>query len=353
VATSLIADGHRVTVLAPEGDGVADIESIGCRFFPLKMSIKGLNPLEEFNLFLQFKQVFHSEKPDIIFSYTIKNNIFGAMAAESCGIPFVPNVTGLGTAFLSGKVLWNIAEKLYRRAFRKLPIIFFQNENDRRLFVQRGLVRSREQTRLIPGSGIDLEKFAKADYPATDTQVFLMIARLLRNKGVIEYVEAARRVKDVFPKVQFRLLGPADCASRSAIDLNTVKGWHSDGMVEYLGVTSDVRSFIEEAHSVVLPSHGGEGAPRALIEAAAMGRPAIATDVPGCRSVIDEGKTGLMCEARNCSSLTSTLLRFISLPHTDKAEMGCAGRAKMVAEYDQAIVLAAYRQAVAELVVER
>jgi len=315
------------------------------------MSIKGLNPLEELMLIRRFRRIFRAERPDVILSYTIKNNIFGAMAARSCGIPFLPCMTGAGTAFLSGGLLWRIAKGLYRRAFAQLPIVFFQNEDDLDLFVSCGLVRS-AQARRLPGEGVDLKKYAATGYPSeTGAPVFLMIARLIRDKGVIEYVEAARQVKTRIPKARFQLLGAANCENRTAIDENAVKGWHAEGVIEYLGATSDVRPFVTVAHCVVLPSYR-EGLSRALMEAAAMARPLIATDVPGCRSVVDREETGFLCEARSGSSLAASCLRFLALPHAVKAGMGRAGRAKMEAEYDESIVITAYKQAIAELVVE-
>ena len=345
---ALIADGHHVTVLAPLDDSVGDLEKLGCRFLPLDMSVKGLNPLQDLKLMRRFKRIFRTEQPDAILSYTIKNNIFGAMAARSLNIPFIPNVSGLGTAFLSGGVLQTIAETLYRRAFGHLPRVFFQNEDDRDLFVTRKLLRPR-QAHVLPGSGIDLDRFPATDYPPeSDAPVFLMIARLLRDKGVLEYVEAARQVKSDQPQARFQLLGSVDAANRTAIDAATVSSWVDEGTIEYLGTTDDVRPRIAEAHCVVLPSYR-EGAPRTLIEAAAMARPLIATDVPGCRVVVDDGKTGFLCEVKSGDSLATACLEFQNLPYADRAKMGRAGRAKMEAEYDQAIVVKAYGKAIAEM----
>jgi len=159
---ALLADGHRITVLAPPDDSVADLERIGCHFRPLDMSVKGLNPVEDLKLQRRLKRIFQEERPEAVLSFTIKNNIFGAWAARSAGVQFVPNVTRLDTAFLSGGLLQTIAEQLYRRAFRKLPVVFFQNEDDRSLFLDRKLVRT-NQARLLPGSGIDLIHFAEAE----------------------------------------------------------------------------------------------------------------------------------------------------------------------------------------------
>ena len=345
---ALLADGHSVTVLAPPDDSVADLERIGCRFRPLEMNVKGLNPIEDLKLQRRLKRIFREEQPDAILSFTIKNNIFGAWAARSAGVPFVPNVTGLGTAFLSGGLLQTIAEQLYRRAFGKLPVVFFQNEDDRCLFLDRKLVRA-DQARLLPGSGIDLVRFAQAAMPsAYAPPVFLMIARLLRDKGVIEFVEAARQIQAWHPEACFQLLGAAGSENRTAIDMATVEAWVAEGVVEYLGTTTDVRPAIAAASCVVLPSYR-EGAPRTLIEAAAMARPLIATDVPGCRAVVDHSVSGFLCEVRSPASLATAMESFLALSSDARTAMGKAGRTKMEREYDQALVVAAYREALAVL----
>ena len=346
---ALLADGHRVTVLAPPDDSVADLERIGCRFRPLEMSVKGLNPVEDLKLQRRYKRVFQDERPDVVLSYTIKNNIFGARAAWALRMPFLPNVTGLGTAFLSGKLLQTVTEQLYRRSFSTLPTVFFQNEDDRDLFLDRSMVRP-DQARLLPGSGIDLVRFApSAMPPEEDPPVFLMIARLLRDKGVLEFVDAARQIKAWNPKARFQLLGAAGSENRSAIDRATLDAWVSEGVVEYLGTTSDVRPAIAAANCVVLPSYR-EGAPRTLIEAAAMARPVITTDVPGCRAVVDRDVSGFLCDVRSAKSLAAAIERFLALPPEAQQTLGQAGRTKMEREYDQSIVVGAYREAIDGLV---
>lgn len=348
VIEMLLAEGHAVTVLAPADDSVGALTQMGCRFEPLEMSVKGLNPLDDFALFRRLSSVFGRLRPDIVLSYTIKNNIFGAMAARQVGVPFVPNVTGLGTAFLSGGLLQRIAETLYRQAFGGLPVVFFQNEDDRDLFLSRRLVGV-QQAQLLPGSGINLQDFAPAGLPSSGAgPVFLMIARLLRDKGVVEYVDAARLVRQRIPEAEFRILGAVASQNRSAIDRETVAAWEADGAITYLGTTPDVRPAISEAHCVVLPSYR-EGAPRTLIEAAAMGRPLIATDVPGCRSVVAHERTGYLCEVRSAQSLAEACLRFAAMPHDARLKLGLAGRAKMEKEYDEAVVVRAYRDVVDQL----
>ncbi len=344
----LLANGHSVTVLAPSDNSVSELESLGCRFVNLEMDAKGLNPIEGLRLRRRMERFFRAEAPDVILSYTIKNNIFGALAAKACGIPFIPNVTGLGTAFLSHGALQYLAEFLYRRAFRSLETVFFQNEDDRELFVVRGLVE-KGQTRLLPGSGIDLDYFRPATYPQEGrSPIFLMISRLLRDKGVVEFVDAARLVKARYPDARFQILGARGAENRTAIPDDLVQSWVEEGLIEYLGTAADVRPNIAEADCVVLPSYR-EGAPRTLIEAASMARPVIATDVPGCRVVVDGGVSGIFCEARSAQSLADTIVRFMELSRDDRIAMANAGRAKMEREFGERIVLARYLEAMSRV----
>lgn len=341
---ALLADGHDIMVLAPKDYTAPKLEALGCTVRHLEMNVKGLNPLQDSKLMLRFRRCFREERPDAILSFTIKNNIFGALAAKAANIPFIPNVTGLGTAFLSGGLLERVAVVLYKRAFRHLPVVFFQNEDDQHLFLESGMV-TEYQARRLPGSGIDLERFSPAAYPpANEAPIFLMIARLLRDKGVLEYVDAARRVKSRHPETRFQILGATDAENRTAIQRDTVHAWEREGAIEYLGTVDDVCPNIAAAHCVVLPSYR-EGAPRTLIEAAAMARPLIATDVPGCRAVVDDNTTGFLCAVRSGESLAASCEAFIALSPQDRAALGLAGRAKMEREYGQHIVVEAYRSA--------
>lgn len=343
---AFLAEGHRVTVLAPLDDSVSALERLGVRVVPLAMDVQGLNPLRDVQFFRRLVGHFRDEHPHVVLSYTIKNNIFGAFAARRCGVPFIPNVTGLGTAFLSGRRVQLVAELLYRRAFRGLPVVFFQNVEDRDLFVARSLVDA-TQAAVLPGSGVDLSWFKPLPLPAADrAPVFLMIGRLLRDKGTIEFVEAARRVRLIRPDVRFQLLGAIGAGNRTAIDAAQVAAWQAEGVIEHLGHVEDVRPFIAQASCVVLPSYR-EGAPRTLIEAAAMARPLIATDVPGCRSVVADGVNGVLCEARSAESLAAACMRLLAMSPAERSAMGRAGRETAERRFDQARVVEAYRAAVA------
>ena len=352
VIAALLEKGHAVTVLAPADGTTPSLREMGCDFRDLEMDSKGLSLTRDFGTLLRMRRAFASVRPDVILSYTIKNNIYGAFAARSLRIPFIPNVSGLGTAFLSGGALQMVARWLYRRAFAKLPVVFFQNRDDRDLFVQMRLVTA-QQARVLPGSGIDLARFAPAPYPPGDeAPTFLLIARLLRDKGVVEYVEAARQVRAEHPGARFQLLGQVDANNRTAIDQQTLDEWVAAGDIEYLGTSDDVRDAIAKAHCIVLPSYR-EGAPRTLIEGAAMARPAIASDVPGCNAVVRDGETGLLCEVRSARSLAQSCRQFIALPRERKLAMSRAGRELMEREYDERLVVEAYEKAIGDVVRDR
>ena len=344
---ALVADGHKVTVLAPQDPSAAVLGDIGCRFVPLEMDRKGLDPRRDAALALRLRSHFAELAPDVVLGFTIKNNLYGALAARLLGVPFIPNVTGLGTAFLGGRLLGTLARTLYRIAFRGLPVVFFQNADDRDLFVSSRLVRA-EQARVLPGSGIDLAAFPAAP-SAVDAHPtrFLMIARLLRDKGVYEFVEAARILRQEGCHAEFALLGAAGSDNRTAVSEEDLAGWIAEGAIDHLGTLDDVRPTIAQSDCVVLPSYR-EGAPRTLIEGAAMARPAVATRVPGCTAVVDDGVTGLLCEARDARSLADAMARFAALDIDAQRRMGLAARAKMEREFAVDIVIARYRRAIAE-----
>jgi len=220
IVLALLAQGHQVTVLAPPDDAVPKLKKLGVRVIPLVIDTKGLNPLYDTAFMLRLYRHFKTERPDIVLSWTIKNNIFGALAARMERVPFIPNVSGLGTAFLSGGLLQVVAEMLYRRAFARLDTVYFQNTEDAELFTARGLVQE-HQVHCLPGSGINLSYFAPAPVPEGFPS-FLMIARLLRDKGVLEYIDAAREIRARYPDATFRLLGATGSQNRSAISTDQV-----------------------------------------------------------------------------------------------------------------------------------
>ena len=229
--------------------------------------------------------------------------------------------------------------RLYRIGFRRAPVVYFQNAEDLQLFVGRRIVHP-DRARLLPGSGVDLQYFRPV--PAPDNgPIFLLVARLLRDKGVFEFVEAARALRSSMPKARFQLLGPIDEGNRTAIKRGELNSWIKAGLIEYLGTTDDVRPYIAAAMSVVLPSYR-EGMPRSLLEAAAMSLPLIATDVPGCREVVEDGVNGYLCAVRDTASLASALRRMAELPQQQRRSMGEASRRKVEERFDERLVVQAY-----------
>lgn len=332
--------GYEPVVIAPS-DPAADrrMKALDVERITVAIDRSGLNPLADLALLRRYRSILRRLRPAAYLGYTIKPNIYGSLAAASLGIPALPNVSGLGTAFIRGGPLQLLVTALYRIGFRKAPVVFFQNDEDRRLFVGRRIVRE-NQAQVLPGSGVDLQRFAPAPQP-DGPPTFLLVARLLRDKGVVEFVEAARSLRPVFPTARFQLLGPIDKENRTAIDSTELASWVSEGTVEYLGTTDDVRPFIASATAVVLPSYR-EGLPRSLLEAAAMSRPLIATDVPGCRDVVDNRVNGILCQARSAESLADAMREMAEMPAEHRQAMGEAGRRKVQAQYSEEVVVRAY-----------
>jgi len=347
---ALVEQEHDVVAATPPDAYSSKLAGLGCRFIPFPMDNDGVSPVNDANLIGRYWRLLRSERPDVFLGFTIKPNVYGSFAAHTHGIPVINNVSGLGTAFISKRWLAAVAKVLYRRAFRRSAIVFFQNADDRDLFVGGGLVR-KDQTSLLPGSGIDLSRFNLAkpiNTPDTDDSdfKFLLASRLLWDKGVGEFVEAAKAVRNRAPRVRFQLLGFLDAKNRSAIDAAIIKGWVDDGVVEYLGAADDVRPYLRAADCVVLPSYR-EGTPRSLLEAAAMGKPIIATDVPGCREVVECGANGLLCAPRSADDLARCMLEVLALSAEARRRMGLAGREKVVRNFDEAIVIGQYMNAIA------
>ena len=355
---SLENAGYRVAALAPEDAHAPKLLQRGIALETLRIDSKGQSPRRDLLLLWQYRRALRRIRPAAMLSFTMKPNVYGSLAAASLGIPVINNVSGLGTAFIAGGAIERIVTALMRHAMRRSSTVFFQNSDDLSLFVERRIV-SPVQAQLINGSGIDLDRFApvvrtpEADStPEVDSTseaigpIFLQVGRLLRDKGVREFVEAARIVRATLPAARFRLLGPLGAANRTAVPDDEVDAWVASGLIDYRGEKDDVRADLAAADCVVLASYR-EGLPRSLIEAAAMGRPAIATDVPGCRAAVDDGVTGYLCAPRSGTALAEAMLRFAALDQEARNRMGVAARAKAVREFDQKLVAAAYLDALA------
>ena len=333
-------DGHDVIAVAPQDEFVPAIEALGARFIHMPMDNQGTNPLRDLRLFWRYFRLFKRECPDTVFTYTVKPNIYASMAGHLLKIPVINNVSGLGATTISESWVSKVVTTLYRLAFRRSQTVFFQNNDDLLLFTERGLVRG-EQAKRLPGSGINLSKFAVAPLPTSETPRFLLIARMLRDKGVVEFVEAARALKQAGVTAECCLLGPADVQNPAAISMQEITVWEKEGVIKYLGVTTDVAAEITKATCVVLPSYR-EGTPRALLEAAAMGRPIVTTDVVGCREVVEEGVNGFLCNVRDGQDLYAKMAHIAAMSHDQLTTMGQKGRDKVEREFDERIVIDRY-----------
>jgi len=345
--------GYRVSAAAPPNGYEEACREVGFDFFPFQMSRKGTNPLTDLRTCFSLKKIFRRERPDLVCNFTVKPDIYGTIAAAACRIPAVNNISGLGTVFITHSFVTGLVKKLYRYSQKRAAKVFFQNVDDLSQFLEHGLVPE-EKTGILPGSGIDLERFAPADpdgYSGSNVQstcTFLLIGRMLGDKGVREYVEAARIITAERRDGQFMLLGPLDHHNRTAIGPNELEEWSISGVVRYLGAAEDVRSHIAAADCVVLPSYR-EGTPRTLLEAAAMGKPIVATDVPGCRQVVDEAVTGYLCRPYSADSLAGAIRKILNLRPRERYDMGMRGRKKMEREYDQRLVFEAYGNVIGEI----
>ncbi|HEX8348331.1 MAG TPA: glycosyltransferase family 4 protein [Hymenobacter sp.] len=345
---ALQAAGHEVLAIAPPDDYSARLETeLGCRYVPILMENKGTNPVKDAQLTRRFYQVYRRERPDVVLQYTIKPNIYGTLAARMAGIPCINNVSGLGTVFLIQNFVSRVALRLYRFAFRFPHRVFFQNDDDRQLFLQHKLVRP-EITDLLPGSGIDVQRFQPAaQFQRQQPFTFLMIARVLYEKGVEEYFEAARLVRAAVPGTRVQLLGGVDESGNIGVKRVVFEQWLQAGHVEYLGTSDNVAEHIGRADCVVLPSYR-EGTPKTLLEAAAMGKPIVTTDVPGCRETVIDQHNGLLCQVRDAADLADKMLRVLRLSEQDLRTMGQASRLLAEQKFDERIVLDKYLRVVAE-----
>jgi len=343
---ALIDAGFEIVAVAPPDDFVPQLRALGCRYEPMPMDNKGTHPGRDLLLFFRFLNLLRRERPNVFLGYTIKPNIYGSLAAHVLGIPVVNNIAGLGAVFIRNNWLTRLARLLYKVALSRSRHVFFQNDEDMQLFVEHGLVAPDKVSRL-PGSGVDLTAFCYAPMSPLENRPFrfLLAARLLWDKGVGEYVEAARLVRRNYPMAKFQLLGFLDVKNPTAVSSAQMSAWEDEGVVEYLGVAENVKPYLAAADCVVLPSYR-EGVPRSLLEAAAVGRPIVTTDAVGCRDAVDDGVNGLLCRVGDADDLAEKLLRMIEMPPEDRAEMGLAGRRKMELGFDEKIVIDRYQRVI-------
>lgn len=331
----LLEKGYEVIISSPDGEKIEILKKMGCKHYPILINRHSKNPFTELKLVAHYIKLFKDVKPDIILTYTIKPNIYGGIAATICDVPYIANITGLGSAVEKKGVLQAITTTLYKFSFRKIKRIFFQNEENLVFFLNKGFPI--EKTTLLPGSGVNLKHFEKMDFPPNKTIEFVFISRIMKEKGIEHYLEAAQHIKGKYPNTLFHICG--FCEEDYIERLNKL---HNENVIIYHGMVDDIREILKNVHCTVHPTYYPEGMSNALLESAATGRALISTDRSGCREIIDNYENGYLIKQKDSQALIEALERFIELPYEQMKRMGIKSRKKVEDYFDREIVVKEY-----------
>lgn len=331
----LIEEHYKVYVVLPYGEKVELLKEMGCEFIDLPLDRRGMNPITDLKLLMNYHKIIKQIKPDAVLSYTVKPNIYGGIVCRLLNIPFFPNVTGLGSAVENDSLIQKVLVQMYRLAYKKASCIFFQNDENQQFFQKKRLAI--KNSRIIPGSGVNTQYFSLIPYPTDKEIEFVFISRIMKEKGIDQYLEAAEFIKSKYPFTKFHVLG--FCEEDYEKKLQEL---HDKGIIHYHGMQSDVRGFHKISHCTIHPTYYPEGMSNVLLESAASGRPVITTNRSGCREIVDEGINGYIVEQQNSQDLIEKIEEFIALSYEDKMKMGLAGRKKIEDEFDRQLVVDAY-----------
>ena len=335
--------GEEVYVLTPKDEYTETIQAWGVCWFETPIDGTGANPLKDLSYFLKIQGIIRRIRPDVMLGYTIKSNIYGCLVAKFNKVPIICNVSGLGTVFLVSGLAGKAALLLYRIAFRYANVIFFQNADDKELFLSKvNLAYSKVD--LVPGSGINISEFAFQEVEPSEPVKILMISRLIVEKGVHEFAKAAEYFKDD-TRVSFTLVGKLDTAHARAIEEEELNQWIAKGWITYLPHSDKIKELIKDHEVIALPSYR-EGTPRTLLEGAAMGRTLLATDVPGCREVVEDGYNGFLFQLKKEAQLISKIKLYLALDRDQKRELSKNSRALVEERFDENIVIQKYEDAI-------
>jgi len=331
----LLADGHQVVISSPYGERIEDLKALGCEYREIDIARHGMNPVKELTLISDYKKLLDQVKPDMVFAYTIKPNIYGSIACRSRKVPCVTNITGLGTAVENGGMVQKITVLLYKYAFTKVQRVFFQNTENMQFFVDHKIALGKHD--LLPGSGVNLQRFEVLEYPETDTVEFAFISRIMKEKGIDQYLEAAEYIRSKYPNTVFHVCGFCEDAYE-----DNLKDLTDKGIINYHGMVRDIKGFLKGIHCTIHPTYYPEGLSNVLLESSACARPIITTDRSGCREVIDDGVNGYVVKQQNSQDLIEKIEKFLKLSVEERKAMGLAGRAKVEREFDRQIVVEKY-----------
>lgn len=345
----LLEKGYDVYVISPYDRFSEDICKIGCKHIDINISSRGVNVISDIRLLYNLYKLYKKISPDLIFHYTIKPNIYGSFAARMLGLKTISVIPGLGSPFIYINLLTIVVSILYKASLNIPVQVWFVNFDDRDEFVRRKLVNEKK-TKVINGEGVNLDIFKPFETNKKSKKfVFLLIARIFKDKGVYEYAEAAKIIKKKREDVEFQILGSLNINDPSSIKIGEVNSWVNDGVFTYLGEASDVRKFIAKSNCVVLPSYR-EGKGMTLVEGASMMKPLIATNVPGCKDVVDDGINGLLCKVMNSSDLSDKMEMMMNFSEKERRMMGKAGREKMMKEFDEKMIIKQYIETIVNII---
>lgn len=332
----LLKEKCKVYICLPEGPKVKLMTEIGCHFINVEIDKRGTNPFRDMKLIYAYKKIFKEIQPDIILTYTTKVCIYAGIVAGTMKIPYLMNVSGLGTAVEQPGILQTLMIKLYRQAAKNAKCVFFQNDDNRMFFHDHQMYQGREK--LIPGSGVNLEKWKYLNYPSEKNGVqFLFIARVIKEKGIEEYLACAEAIKKKYSNTVFHVIGPCDGDYEG-----TLKEYVKRNIIEYHGEVNDTSEYLKKAHCLIHPSFYPEGISNVCLEAAASGRAVITTDRAGCRETVENGTTGYLVPIKNKEELVNATERFLKIEESQRKIMGLLGRKKMEKEFNRQIVIQSY-----------
>lgn len=335
VIQALLDEGHQIVLILGYGEKIELLKQMGCDFIEIPFERHGTNFLKEFQLIKNYKRILKEIKPDIVLSYTIKPNIYGGMVCNMLKIPFFPNITGLGTAVENKGPLQPVFITLYRLGLKKATNIFFQNLENLQFMKKHKILNSPYV--LLPGSGVNLSHFKLLDYPDDKQINFVFISRIMKEKGIDQYLEAAEFIKEKYKNTVFHICGFCEAEYKGKL-----QEYIDKGIVNYHGMVSDIREVFKNVHCTIHPTYYPEGLSNVLLESAASGRAIITTDRAGCREVIENDVNGYICKEKDSSDLILQIEKFMRLSHDEKKQMGINGRAKVEKEFDRNIVVSAY-----------
>ncbi|MCK1192660.1 glycosyltransferase family 4 protein [Streptococcus uberis] len=335
IVERLLKEGYQVHISSPDGVRIPELVALGCHFHEISINRHGMNPVEEIKLIRTYKNLFKTVAPDVILGFTIKPNIYGSIAAKNLKIPFVANITGLGTAVEYKSWKQPIFINLYKYAFKGIYKVYFQNTANRDFFLNHNILK--DHYSLIPGSGVNLNRFSEKKYPENSIVKFAFISRVMQEKGIDQFIDTATFIREKYPNTEFNIYGFCEQAYEEKL-----KKLQEQGIVIFHGMIKDIAGALESTSCLLHPSYYPEGLSNVLLEASAIGRPIITTNRPGCREVIDDGMNGYLVEQKNSQDLIEKVEKFLNLTQEEKIELGHNARAKVEKEFDRQIIVEQY-----------